>query len=705
MGYVVDGKNFVHPSHVKRYRSRKNSLRSEAPPKTDSDRLTGILGTVEGRKALKNICKVRFFMENISHYSGGRYYAYMLARVMAMYGYQVEIVTNLLPFFDADFADFPITGSFKIIEDPMWARNNESCDADVIIGVPNYGGQYGHTFAIKHRIPFVGLIFETPNYVRAWRHGVDGTDEYWRGYAIALKEANLVLCLAQEPMNWAMAWDPLESKSPELFDYLYPAVNEFMVARVPNQKRSHSIVFIGRHTDFKQPIHILRALKRVEGRKPEVHFIGQVGPGTKSQLLETGLKMDIDVYVHGTLPDERKYEIIKKAKVLVTATHFEGFGMPPAEALMCGTPAVAYDLPVLREAYGELIDLVPMGDYSAMGDAINRLINDKEYWKQRSEEGREYAKETFSLIAMATKIKQLLPKGQTVPIVSTQSQKPVEVRTEPLPSATAGIIILNGAVTLPYAVSSVYKLVDEILIVEGAVEHYAKANPEMVTPAGGSIDNTLEVIDSLPDPDGKIHLLEHSRIWNHKQTMLNVITDAVKTKLFLKLDSDEIWHRHDLAGVFKEFYMDLALMTYRVGYYHFWHGLDKIAIESVWDVPMARVWRWRKDWSWDGSFNYPIDSQGRAVNPPTYKSIICHDRKIYHLNYACQPPEVIQAKINYYANRGIEARVKDTWTDWKPGQAEISPTHGGGKIVPFTGILPSELLEFASKMKDEGVLR
>jgi len=670
----------------------------------DLSSLTGIPGVIEGREALKDIRKVKVFMENISHYSGGRYYAYMLARVMAMYGYQVEIVTNLLPFFDADFADFPIIGSFKVIEDPLWARDVVSCDADVIIGVPNYGGQYGHAFAIKHGIPFVGLIFETPNYVREWRHGIDGTDEYWRGYGAALKEANLVLCLAKEPMNWAQVWQPLEGKPPELFDYLYPAVNEFMIIKVPPVKRTHSIVFIGRHTDFKQPLHILSALSKVEGRKPEAHFIGQVGPGTKGKLLEEGPKMGVRVYVHGTLPDEKKYEIIKRAKVLVTATRFEGFGMPPAEALMCGTPAVAYDLPVLREAYGDFIDLVPIDNYSAMGDAINRLVNDKEYWKQQSEEGKEYAKETFSLIAMATKIKQLLPKGQSVPTMSIQSREPVEVRTEPLPSATAGIIILNGAVTLPYAVASVYKLVDEVLIVEGAVEHYAKANPEMVNPAGGSVDNTLEVIDSLPDPDGKIHLLDHSRQWKHKQEMLNAITDAVETKLFLKLDSDEIWHRHDLANVFKEFSMDLALMTYRAGYYHFWHGLDKIATESVWDVPMARIWRWQKDWSWAGSFNYPIDSRGRAVNPPTYKTTICHDKKIYHLNYACQPPEVIQAKINYYANRGIEARVKDTWTNWKPEQVEISPTHGGGKIVPFTGVLPPELLEFASKMKDEGVL-
>jgi len=62
--------------------------------------------------------------------------------------------------------------------------------------------------------------------------------------------------------------------------------------------------------------------------------------------------------------DEDKPAIISGASLLVYPSHYEGFGMPPLEALACGTPVIAADNSSLPEAVGNagvLIDIKTPG--------------------------------------------------------------------------------------------------------------------------------------------------------------------------------------------------------------------------------------------------------------------------------------------------------------------------------------------------------
>ena len=53
----------------------------------------------------------------------------------------------------------------------------------------------------------------------------------------------------------------------------------------------------------------------------------------------------------------------------------EGFGLPVAEALACGTPVLASDIPVLREVGGEAAVYRPVGDVPAWIDAALELLD------------------------------------------------------------------------------------------------------------------------------------------------------------------------------------------------------------------------------------------------------------------------------------------------------------------------------------------
>jgi len=62
-----------------------------------------------------------------------------------------------------------------------------------------------------------------------------------------------------------------------------------------------------------------------------------------------------NVTLLGAVDERKKWKLLCRAKALVSASVHEGFFIPAAEALYAECPVIAYDLPVLREVYGNKI--------------------------------------------------------------------------------------------------------------------------------------------------------------------------------------------------------------------------------------------------------------------------------------------------------------------------------------------------------------
>jgi glycosyltransferase involved in cell wall biosynthesis len=73
-----------------------------------------------------------------------------------------------------------------------------------------------------------------------------------------------------------------------------------------------------------------------------------------------------DVTLTGHVPDDHLAAIYSGARALVFPSDDEGFGLPTVEALACGTPVVATDIPVLREVLGERATFVEAGDLEGL---------------------------------------------------------------------------------------------------------------------------------------------------------------------------------------------------------------------------------------------------------------------------------------------------------------------------------------------------
>ena len=109
---------------------------------------------------------------------------------------------------------------------------------------------------------------------------------------------------------------------------------------------------------------------------PELVIAGAPGWGT-GPIMASIEASPVRRHIHlpGYVTREQARELLRHAEVFLLASEAEGFGLPLAEAISCGTPAVASDIPALREAGGDAALFTPPGNPAALAAAIGRALD------------------------------------------------------------------------------------------------------------------------------------------------------------------------------------------------------------------------------------------------------------------------------------------------------------------------------------------
>jgi len=83
----------------------------------------------------------------------------------------------------------------------------------------------------------------------------------------------------------------------------------------------------------------------------------------------------VDVRVlQGTVTDDDLPAVYSGADVFAFVSHYEGFGMPVVEAMQCGAPVVASDIPVLREVGGDAAVYVDPDEETSIADGLRSVL-------------------------------------------------------------------------------------------------------------------------------------------------------------------------------------------------------------------------------------------------------------------------------------------------------------------------------------------
>jgi glycosyltransferase involved in cell wall biosynthesis len=111
----------------------------------------------------------------------------------------------------------------------------------------------------------------------------------------------------------------------------------------------------------------------------ELIVVGKTVPGGETEKLIAQLGIGWLVRFVSGLSDEALATLLASAEVMCVPSLYEGFSLPAAEAMACGTPVIASDVGALPEVVGRdgsAAVLAPPGDVAAFTSALATLLRD-----------------------------------------------------------------------------------------------------------------------------------------------------------------------------------------------------------------------------------------------------------------------------------------------------------------------------------------
>lgn len=124
-------------------------------------------------------------------------------------------------------------------------------------------------------------------------------------------------------------------------------------------------------------------------------------PEVKSAIRE--LRLDSRVILAGLVPEEDLVALYREARVFVMPSFYEGFGLPPLEAMACGTPVVCSNTSSLPEVCGGAALFFNPYSVDDMTGAMRRLWEDEALRQTLVLKGRErVAAFSWNMMAKAT---------------------------------------------------------------------------------------------------------------------------------------------------------------------------------------------------------------------------------------------------------------------------------------------------------------
>ena len=168
------------------------------------------------------------------------------------------------------------------------------------------------------------------------------------------------------------------------------------------------LLTVGSFDPRKNFRRLLEAWNRIEDRHPDIKLV--IVGGNSANFADHGTTQQAQkVQFLGYCPDQDLPALYSGAMAFLYPSIFEGFGLPPLEAMACGTAVVTSGISSLPEVVGDAALLVDPYDVESIVNGIEKIIVDDELRKDLYFKGLQRASQ-FTWEKTAERTWQVLQK-------------------------------------------------------------------------------------------------------------------------------------------------------------------------------------------------------------------------------------------------------------------------------------------------------
>ncbi len=171
------------------------------------------------------------------------------------------------------------------------------------------------------------------------------------------------------------------------------------------------LLYLGGFDARKNLPALFAALARVRERQPAARLVvagklpaadSDFAPDPRRLAREAGLAEGV-VQFAGYVPEASKAALYRGARAFIFPSRYEGFGLPPLEALACGVPVVGSRATSLPEVVGDAGVLVAPDDVAGLAAGMLRLLEDAAFHAEMQQRAaRQAARFSWEQVARQT---------------------------------------------------------------------------------------------------------------------------------------------------------------------------------------------------------------------------------------------------------------------------------------------------------------
>jgi glycosyltransferase involved in cell wall biosynthesis len=138
--------------------------------------------------------------------------------------------------------------------------------------------------------------------------------------------------------------------------------------------------------------NLILAFKKIGLHDIQLILVGSRSNVFASNELKDFIHSQKNIIFSGYIPDDELIRLYSEAKLFVYPSYYEGFGLPPLEAMACGCPVVVSNVASLPEVCGDAAQYVDPDNIEGIAEGIHKVLTDEPLRQSMMEKGLERAK-------------------------------------------------------------------------------------------------------------------------------------------------------------------------------------------------------------------------------------------------------------------------------------------------------------------------